>query len=456
MKIKVRFNQFFAILSLVLFFACVKNRDFDQPLPFCDQTLTANITYAEVKNLYVDQTLQIQEDLIIEGYIISSDSEGNFFSVLHFQDSPINPTQGFQMEIDVRDSHLFYPVGSKIFIKLRGLYLGSSKDVFKVGGVFTSFGNQSVGRLPAAVVNQHIIVSCNEAAEIKPNTISINDLDNSLTNTLVQFSNVEILEEQLGQLFAIEREETERTLTDCSDNEIVLLNSGFSDFQADKLPEGNGTITGVLLREKDNFQVAIRTLDDIVFNQERCEELVDEFTSQNIFISELADPENNTGARFVELYNSADEPLSLKGWRLHRYTNGSTEISSTIDLSDFTIGSEETLVISPNAQEFETVYGFPPDMEVGLNSPADSNGDDNLELVDPFGEIVDIFGVVGEDGSGTNHEFEDGRAVRNVKIKEANHIYTFDEWRIFNDTGDEGTTKEIKKAPEDFTPSIRN
>ena len=69
-------------------------------------------------------------------------------------------------------------------------------------------------------------------------------------------------------------------------------------------------------------------------------------------------------------------------------------------------------MISPNATEFETVYGFAPDLGVSTNSPADSNGDDSLELVDPFGTVIDVFGIVGEDGTGTNHEFEDGKAVR--------------------------------------------
>ena len=43
------------------------------------------------------------------------------------------------------------------------------------------------------------------------------------------------------------------------------------------------------------------------------------------------------------------------------------------------------------------------------NSAANSNGDDNIALVDPFGNLIDLFGVIGEDGSGTSHEFEDGR-----------------------------------------------
>jgi len=265
-----------------------------------------------------------------------------------------------------------------------------------------------------------------------------------------------LIEDELGELFASEREETERTLVDCSGNSVTLLNSGFSDFQSEVLPSGNGTITGVLLRENDDFQLVIGSLNDMIFDQERCVEIVSEFTSNTIFISEIADPNNNSKARFVELYNSSNVALPLKGWRLLRYTNDDIEVSSSIDLSAFTIQEESTFVISPNAMEFENVYGFPPDMGVGVNSPADSNGDDNLQLIDPFGTVIDVFGIVGEDGSETNHEFEDGRAVRNVKVEKANSLYTFDEWRIFNDTGSAGTINETKNAPEDFTPGIRN
>lgn len=436
--------------------ACVKDRNFDPPPTDCATDLTANTTYAEVKALYVDQTIQIQQDLIIEGYVVSSDEAGNFFSVLYFQDSPTNPTGGFEIEIDVRDSHLFYPVGSKLYIILKGLYLGKSKDVFKIGGVFTSFGNVSVGRLPSTVVDNHIFTSCEEKSNIRATSISLPDIPENLTNTLINLEGVEILEDELGQSFSIEREETERTLIDCNDNEIILLNSGYSDFQSEPLPGGNGSITGILLREKDTYSIAIRDLNDIGFDQERCQDLVDEFTSASIFISELADPDNNIAARFVELYNSAQEPLSLKGWTLRRYTNANTEISSTVDLSDFSIGAESTFLISPNATEFESVYGFAPDLAVGKNSPADSNGDDNLELVDPFGTVIDVFGAIGEDGTGTDHEFEDGRAVRNSNITEGNPNYDFVEWTIYNDSGDAGTTRAPQMAPQDFTPGQRN
>ena len=453
---KYRVTLALAFFNIVLLCTCVKDRDF-KPLEGNQVSgLVANATYSEVKSRYQEETFQIQEDLIIEGYVSSSDEMGNFFSVLHFQDKPENPSEGFQIEIDLRDSHLFFPEGSKIYIKLKGLYLGRSKDVFKIGGVFTSFGNVSVGRLPAAVVDNHIFLSTDEKATIQPSLISLENLEPRSTNTLVVVDNLEIIDAEIGAIFAEEREETERRLMDCKGNTITLVNSGFSAFQAEFLPSGNGNITGVLLRDKANFSLAIRSLKDLNFTEERCEEIVDEYTSNQLFISELADPDNNSKARFVELYNSASEQLDLKGWKLVRFTNDNIEVSSSIDLSGFTIAAKSTFVISPNTLEFEQVYAFAPDLAVGTNTPADSNGDDNLQLIDPFGAVIDVFGIVGEDGSGTNHEFEDGRAVRNDEVVEGNPVYTFSEWTIYNDTGAEETIQEPKNAPEDFTPRIRN
>jgi len=441
---------------LILFTcSCVRDRNFQVQKPDCTESLVANATYDDIRALYNDQTLQIQDDLIIAGYVISSDEAGNFFSVLHFQDQSMHPTDGFQIEIEVRDSHLLYPIGTKIMIKLKGLYLGKSKGIYKIGGVFSSFGNITVGRLPAAIVNQHIFVSCDEVMPIQPTDIKLEGTLDAYCNTLIRLNPMEFSEDEIGSTFALQGEETTRSLINCMDNKIDLRNSGFSDFQATLLPMGGGAITGILLKENTDYFMVIRDLNDIHFTNERCPELIDEFTSTYIFISELADPDNNAGARFVELYNSSLESLSLKGWTLKRYTNANTEVSSSIALSDYEIPAKSAFVLSPNASEFEKVYGFTPDVGVGTNSAADSNGDDTIVLVDPFGIVIDIFGVIGEDGSGTNHEFEDGRAVRRQEIHQANAIYNFSEWMIFNDTGGLGTIDHPQNAPQDFSPKIR-
>lgn len=439
---------FFLLIYTLLLSNCVKDKNFDSLKSNCVE-LTANITFQELVAMHTDDIIQIQEDFILEGFVVSSDSEGNFFGAIHVQDLPQNPTMGISFHLDLRDYHLLYPNGSKIVIKLKGLYLDKRHNAFEIGGVFSSFGNLTVGRLPSLQVQQHLFLDCNNEKATATIT-TINELTDASLNTLIQLESVEIIEDEIDLTFAEPQEETERTLADCDGNEITLINSGYSDFQAEIMPNGNGSISGVLVKDNNDYQLQISATSDIDFNNERCPET--EFTSTAVFISELADPNNNAGARFVELYNSATESLSLKGWILRRYTNENTEVSSFLDLTEYTIGAESTLVISPNATEFEAVYGFAPDISTGTSSPADSNGDDNLELVDPFGTVIDVFGVIGEDGTNTNHEFEDGKAVRKSEITQANIIYTFTEWTIFNDTGSAGTTNLPQNAPDDFTP----
>ena len=436
-------------------YSCVKSGVFEEPGTNCENDMVANATFEDIKRLYIDKTIQIQEDYFIEGYIISSDQENNFFGVLHFQDRPNNPRDGFQLEIDLRNAYLFYDIGDKILLNVKGLYLGKSKGVFKLGGVFSSFGNEIVGRLPSASVFEKMKVLCGENKNIVPTETTISDLNESLVNTLITIDNVEFSEDELGLPFAEKKEESLRKLVDCLDKELLLRTSGFAEFQSNMLPEGSGSITGILILDGEEYQLVVRKLNDINFDKERCEDLVTEFTSPNIFFSELADPNNNAGARFIEIYNASETALPLKGWTLLRYTNASLEVSSTLDLSGFQIEAQSTLVIAPNETQFELIYGFPPDIATGTNSPADSNGDDNLQLVDPFGNIIDVFGVVGEDGSGTNHEFEDGRAVRKISVFKGNEVYTFSEWEISNDTGGSGTNNSPKNAPNDFTPGIR-
>ena len=259
------------LLVAAIFSGCVNSSEFETLAVECDTELVANRTFAEIKELYNDETIQIQQDLIIEGYVTSSDFEGNFFSILHFQDKPVNPTDGFRIEFDLIDSHLFFPEGSKIFIKLKGLYLGKSSDVFKLGGTLSVFGNIFVGRLPAVAVRKHIFISCDTASELVPTLVAIDDFEKTLTNTLVQLQGLQFVSDDLNLPFALEREETERTLIDCEDNEIILLNSGFSDFFEETLPSGNGSIIAVLLRERENYQLAIRRPEDIDFSNMRCE-----------------------------------------------------------------------------------------------------------------------------------------------------------------------------------------
>ncbi|NNF20084.1 MAG: lamin tail domain-containing protein [Flavobacteriaceae bacterium] len=477
-------NRMYCLAGLVILTltsSCIRDFLSDEIGGNCKGLPEADHSVADVHALYEGTTREVTEDWTIEGYVISSDKDGNFFGSLHFQDHPSDPEYGLQLEIDLPDAHLWYPPGTKILVKLKGLYLGKRKGVLTLGGAFPAFGNLSVGRLPAALVPGHIIASCDELVDIVPVATDAINLGSRPANTLVSIAGLQLVEEEAGLPFAEKDKETERNLQDCDDNRMLLQNSAYSDFATEAMPGGRGMLTAVYVPENSRSILRIRSLDDMLFGDERCLDgsVPDDTESGegapgdiesgddppgdseepsqegSVLITELADPDNNPDARFLELYNAGDQPISLDGWTIRRYTNANTEAGAITDLSGLSIAATGFLLLSPDAAEFQAIYGLAADLEVASNSAADSNGDDNIELVNPDGEVVDVFGRVGDDGSGTDHEFEDGRAVRILSIVRGNSIYDPGEWEVYNDTGAAGTVQQPQQAPQDFNPGER-
>ena len=170
-----------------------------------------------------------------------------------------------------------------------------------------------------------------------------------------------------------------------------------------------------------------------------------------LFMTELADPNNETGARYVELYNAGESNIDLStGWALQRWTNGNSDPQSAVALTG-TINAGGFYVVCNNSDVFNSTYGLTCDQDLGTGGPADSNGDDNIALLDDSGNIVDLFGVPGEDGSGTGHEFEDGRAERVATVTQGNPVWDASEWNVDNDSGG---GDGAQNAPEGYDPQF--
>src|SRR6056297_613322 len=140
--------------------------------------------------------------------------------------------------------------------------------------------------------------------------------------------------------------------------------------------------------------------------------------AQTIIISEVADPGDNYDGRFVELYNATSSSIDLGAGSYHltRQANGGSYADITLT---GTIASGETYIIGNTT--FESVYGSAPDVSSGNIS---GNGDDGYFLYSggdhTSGTLVDAYGELDVDGTGTAWEYEDSRAVRNQDIGTAN------------------------------------
>jgi hypothetical protein len=174
------------------------------------------------------------------------------------------------------------------------------------------------------------------------------------------------------------------------------------------------------------------------------------YAKGQVFITEVADPNNNAGARYIELYNFGSSAVSLSGWSIERYANGSAT-SASIGLTG-TIVAGGFYVIASNSSNFNSAFGQLPDQASGNIS---GNGNDVYELLNASSTRVDIYGEVGTDGTNTCWEYEDGRAERAAFVVSGNTIFTITEWNIDSDDStpacsqNSGTTAD---APNDFDP----
>jgi hypothetical protein len=176
-----------------------------------------------------------------------------------------------------------------------------------------------------------------------------------------------------------------------------------------------------------------------------------------VIITELADPNNDDTARYVEIYNAGSSAVDMTSWSLKRHTNGTATLSTNVvDLTPLgSLASGAFAIIAANGTNFETVYGLAADISAGTGGPADSNGDDQIAIFNAADALVDIFGVPGEDGSGTCHEFEDGRAERKASATAASATWNEAEWNVWADSTVSGCishTNSPRTSPTDFDP----
>lgn len=185
-----------------------------------------------------------------------------------------------------------------------------------------------------------------------------------------------------------------------------------------------------------------------------------------VFITEIADPNNDANGRFIELYNAGSTDVDFtegNGWQIDKYTNASATVSMSLDLTG-TIEAGGFYLIGYDlvAGSFNTIYGFAPNQLDNISDGVvGSNGDDDLALVNGADTIVDFYGVydfqgvINTDNSGTCAEYEDGRAERLTSVATGSTTFNEAEWNIWADSTVSGCTSHVnapRTAPSDFDP----
>lgn len=261
------------LLSLVAFvsftFVSCRKDDFDAPpANGTDPNLPVNMTIDSLKNMYKTAVLTnaglvtITEDWTIAGIVVADDRSGNLYKTINIEDG----TGAMAFKIGISNYYSYYPVGTKIYVKLKGLVLGQYAKLYQMGGYIDNTAvPASVGDLASTLVSQHFITATYNNPVV-PYQVEIGDLGNTLKwqNRLIQLNDVEIADADTNEVWAdaVNLASKNITLTDCFSKTILIRTSGYCDFANELTPSGSGNLVALFTVYNTTPQLVLRDPSD--------------------------------------------------------------------------------------------------------------------------------------------------------------------------------------------------
>ena len=151
------FSRFTHLILAVFVVSCQQEDVFDIPYGLGaeeNQMLTTLLSgvesgtmsmysIAQLKDLHVSgEVTEITSDLVMKGYVTSSDATGNFYKEIYLQNDSTSPTDAIRVLIDVSDSYNMFSLGREVYVNLKGLYVGE----YRTGDGVISIGEFDAGQ----------------------------------------------------------------------------------------------------------------------------------------------------------------------------------------------------------------------------------------------------------------------------------------------------------------------
>lgn len=290
MNLNIIKNTAIAVISAAILLStssCIKD-NFTVPSPganFDPAGVQATMSIKDFKQNYYAPVLGkaiptlITDSVVIMGIVNADDKSGNFYKTIAIQDS----TGGIQIKIASTSLYNDYPVGRRIWIKLKGLYIFDYGGTAEIGGYIDLAGTfPTVGGIaPSNASNNIIKGKWGLTVPVRHTTINaLNFADHiNMQSMLFQIDDVEFSPLDTSNTYgnALTKASVNIGLTDCASpaNTLVVRSSGYANFALAKPAKGHGSITGIYtyyaFSSSGNTQLVIRDTNDIQFNSSlRC------------------------------------------------------------------------------------------------------------------------------------------------------------------------------------------
>lgn len=387
----------------IAFTSCVDNNDYTLPNVIGNeenQALNAVLdsinkgdltlrTISEIKQDWFTsrQATQVTQNLVVKGYVTSSDASGNFFREFYMQDAIENATAGIKVILNQTNSHNQFNIGREVYIRLKGLYIGETRsgdnDV-TIGGFVENGGTEleAISENQIKVYN-HILRS-NNSEEITPLNVKFSNIGEQHLGMLVKVDNVFFDESLAGKTYFDPTRDfdTDRLMKSCDGfdfTEFNLSTSSFANFGGALLPTGGGSIKAIVTKNYDReLRLALNSVEDANMNGEKCA-LLDINDFSEIFKEDfeatsgainLSDWTNYSQEGTRLFFSYFDRDSSSRATRIGSYRSGDTSSISWLITPEIDLDNTANEYLT-----FETSNSFADGSELEVLISTDWDGD---------------------------------------------------------------------------------
>ena len=307
-----RFNYYLSLMLLLVFTAACSD-EFDQPpmvIPTAEHT--PNMTIAEFKAKYWQDAVNyidtVKEDIVIHGWVTSSDESGNIYKSLYISDG----TAGINISINQNSLYNKYRLGQEVVIPMKGYFVGKYNGQQQLGypAWYASGSVWEATFLPQAMWESMVEINgLPDLSKVDTLDVSISDFQGKTDSEtllkyqgkLVRISGVQFTDANGVLTFAEASATTNRTIADEDGNQLIVRNSNYADFRADVLPEGTVDVVGLLSfyatrqNSSGTWQFYLRNINDVIGGGGKG-------TRSNPYLVEEAIAEMNSGKGWVTGY----------------------------------------------------------------------------------------------------------------------------------------------------------
>ena len=295
MNIKINSGFLIALATSLFFIACVKDNDYTVPqnlgveenlkleaiLDSIQNNQLELKSIKDLKNLYNSGTdpVKIVSNIVVKGFVISSDAKGNYFREFYMQDAPENPTAGIKIAINLTNSYNKFNFGREVYIRLKNLYIGevnSGDGVITIGGKMSTTDVKEIESVALNQMNAHIFRST-ETVIIIPKEVSLAGLNASDIGTYITVKGVFFPSNLEGKTYVDPTEDfdTQRKIQTCQTvgyADLLIETSSFASFANKALPIGGGFLNAVVSKDYsgDFLVLVLNTSEDVTMTGDRC------------------------------------------------------------------------------------------------------------------------------------------------------------------------------------------